>query len=275
MSPPESLAPSARPPIFVGGAPRSGTTLLRVILDSHPSIACGMEIRAVPTIAQLWARCEAEAGGVLWENYGVSRDRLREMFAGLVWTFLRPGLDASGKPRVAEKTPNNLWSFPLLRMLFPESPLIHVIRDGRDVVASRLSQNWKKGDAPIASTARDAAYHATIWIDAMKLGRRMRSDPNLAQTYIELRYEELIADPKSALEPIFAFIGEPWSDDVLRHHEFERPVHGVEEWSADQVQQPINDKAVARWRRELSPEQIAVIEALAGPDLRELGYLTS
>jgi hypothetical protein len=262
-----------RPPIFVGGAPRSGTTLLRVILDSHPNIACGMEIRAIPDIAQLWARCEAEAGPVLAASYGIDNDRFRRMFAELICTFLRPSLAAAGKPRVAEKTPNNLWSFPVLRHLFPDSPLIHVIRDGRDVVASRLAQDWKKGDSPVAQTARDAAYQASIWVDAMKVGRQMRSDPHLAARYIEIRYEDLVDDVRGSLERLFAFLGEPWSDAVLRHHEIDRQTHGIEEWSADQVTKPIYDSAIGRWRSELTPAQIKAIETVAGADLRELGYL--
>jgi hypothetical protein len=262
-----------RPPIFVGGAPRSGTTLLRVMLDSHPHIACGMEIRAIPDIAQLWARCEAAAGSVLAENYGVDADRLRAMFAELICTFLRPSLMASGKPRVAEKTPNNLWSFPLLRQLFPESPLIHVIRDGRDVVASRLSQDWKKGESPVAQTPRDAAYQASIWVDAMKMGRQMRSDPTLAATYLEIRYEALVAEPRGTLERLFAFLGEPWADSVLRYHEIDRQTQGVEEWSAEQVTKPLYDSAVGRWRNEMTPAQIMAVETVAGADLRQLGYL--
>jgi hypothetical protein len=232
-----------------------------------------MEIRAIPDIAQLWARCEAAAGPVLAESYGIDGDRFRAMFAELIWTFLRPSLTASGKPRVAEKTPNNLWSFPLLRRLFPESPLVHVIRDGRDVVASRLSQDWKKGEAPVAQTPRDAAFQAAIWVDAMKMGRQMRSDPALAANYMEIRYEALVADSRGTLERLFAFLGEPWSDAVLRHHEFERQTQGIEEWSAEQVTKPIYDSAIGRWQSEMTPAQIMAVEAVAGAALRELGYL--
>jgi hypothetical protein len=140
-------------------------------------------------------------------------------------------------------------------------------------VASRLSQDWKKGEAPIAQTPRDAAFQASIWVDAMKVGRQMRSDPSLAANYIEVRYEALVEDARGTLERLFALLGEPWSDAVLRHHEIERTTHGIEEWSADQVTKPIYDSAIGRWRSQMTPEQIKVVETVAAADLRELGYL--
>jgi hypothetical protein len=140
-------------------------------------------------------------------------------------------------------------------------------------VASRLGEEWKKEEAPVAQSPRDAAYQAAIWVDAMKMGRQMRSDPALAATYFEVRYEALVAEPRATLEPLFTFLGEPWSDTVLRYHEVERQTQGVEEWSAEQVTKPLYDSAIGRWRKEMTPAQSLAVETVAGADLRELGYL--
>jgi len=259
-------------PIFVGGVPRSGTTLLRVILDTHPRIYCGTELRVVQALANLHRSAEQTGLSLLTSAYGVDSTHLQRTFAELILAFLRPAWHASGKPRVAEKTPWNLLAFPQLHRLFPESPLIHVIRDVRDVVASRLERDRIAAAGQSIDTVALAAQRAREWVDAMSIRRRILSEPELARRYFEVRYEALVRTPEPVLRALFAFLEEAFDPNVLAFHRTSREVSGSEEWSAHAVQRPLFESSIGRWQRDLTArEQSAVIE-VAGRTLEELGY---
>lgn len=261
-------------PIFIGGVPRSGTTLLRVILDTHPRIYCGTELRVVQALTALWSSANS-TGPVLAEAYGVDTGHLRQVFVDLILSFLLPAWQASGKARVAEKTPFNVLVFPELRCLFPDSPLVHVIRDVRDVVASRLERDrFAAGNSPI-DTAALAGVRAEEWVGTMAIRRRMLSDERLAQRYFEVRYEKLANSPHETLEALFDFLGERFDPAVLGFHRVSRNVDGSEEWSAEAVRRPIFASSCGRWRESLSGAEQAAVLHVARHDLEELGYETS
>lgn len=259
-------------PIFIGGVPRSGTTLLRVILDTHPRIHCGTELRVVQAVAALWASAERTAQPLLRDACGVDSERLRRIFVDLLLAYLRPAWQSSGKPRIAEKTPFNVLVFPELRTLFPDSPLVHVIRDVRDVVASRLERDRAAaGGAPVDGPAL-AAERAREWAAVMTIRRRMREHEELARGYFEIRYEALVRQPRETLEPLFAFLGEAFDPDVLGFHRVAREVDGTEEWSAEAVRRPVFQSSCGRWRRSLTAAEHAAVLEVAGRELSELGY---
>src|SRR5262249_35446578 len=128
-------APMARP-IFIVGCGRSGTTLLRLMLDSHPAIAAGEETKFLtdlePIVGEHWR---------LLHTYGFDRawwlDRIRAFYGG----FLEEYATRRGKRRWAEKTPGYTFHLAFLDELFPDAQYLHLIRDGRDVVAS-FRERW-------------------------------------------------------------------------------------------------------------------------------------
>jgi len=259
-------------PIFIGGVPRSGTTLLRVILDTHPRIHCGTELRVVQALANLSTNAEQSAAKILESAYGVDLPRLREIFAELILEFLRPAWQASGKPRVAEKTPWNLLAFPQLHRLFPRSPLIHVIRDPRDVVASRLERDRMAASGNAIDTVALAGHRAREWTDAMAIGRFMRSNSEFAARYFEIRYEALVRTPEPVLRELFAFLEEDFDPAVLNFHRTQREVTGSEEWSAQAVQRPLFESSIGRWKQDLSESEQAAVTSVAGGTMEHLGY---
>lgn len=258
------------PPIFIGGMPRSGTTLLRVILDSHPNIACGPELRAIPTLATLSRETRRLMGEMLSEYYSLPPSELDSVFAELVCSFLQPIHERSGKKRIAEKTPANALHFAELARLFPKSPFIQIIRDGRDAVASVLKMDWTEARTgqPMPIT-RDPAMAAATWAEHIARGRDARS---AGARYFEIRYEDIVNQPRAALEPLFEFLEEPWSDDVLSFHTNERAASGVNESSAEQVSRELYRDSIGRWRRDLGEGARSAIKAACGGMLIELGY---
>jgi len=262
---------TAAAPIFVGGAGRSGTTLLRVILDSHPRIACGPELKVGPKIAELWYELQTAYSPSLGE-LGLTAADVNAAFARLVQRLLRPYLQQQAKPRIAEKTPNNVFYLQHLHHLFPDSPLIHVIRDGRDVVASLLTMDWADpatGERLPYTT--DAGLAARYWADAVTAGRLTAQHPTAGPCYQEVRYEDLVARPEATLRTLFEFVGEPWDPGVLAFHRRRRNLAG--ESSAGQVTQPLHDRAIGRWRRDLGARDLGAVLDVAGELLEEIGYL--
>ncbi len=257
-------------PIFVGGAGRSGTTLLRVILDSHPHIACGPELKVTPILADLWHGFQTAHSPPLKE-YLLTPTDINGIFSQMILSLMEKYRLRTGKARIAEKSPNNVFFFQHLHHIFPDSPLIHVIRDGRDVVCSLLTMNWinPQTGKPIDYT-RDARKAAEYWKSAVQAGRKAGQNPAVKPKYLEVRYEEIVERPEPVLQRLFASIDEPWEPGVLNFHRQERNLAG--ESSAEQVSKPLYTASVGRWKKDLRPTDKQAIKDVAGDLLAELGY---
>ncbi len=260
------------PPIFVGGAGRSGTTLIRVILDSHPNIACGPELNVTPMLAELWYGFQTAHLQPLRE-YLLTPDDINRIFGRMILSLVEKYRRQSGKRRVAEKSPNNVFFFQHLSHIFPESPLIHVVRDGRDVVCSLLTMDWVDPTTgqPVDYT-RDPHKAAQYWASAVSSGRRAGQDSVVGPRYMELRYEDIVSRPEHCLRGLFAFLGEPWDPAVLDFHEQKRSLAG--ESSAEQVSKPLYAASVGRWKDNLDEAGKRAVKDVAGDLLIELGYAT-
>jgi hypothetical protein len=257
-------------PIFVGGAGRSGTTLIRVILDSHPNIACGPELKVTPILTDLWHKFQSAHYPPLKE-YLLTPADINRIFAHMIVSLLEKYREKTGKRRIAEKSPNNVFFFQHLHHIFPESPLIHVIRDGRDVVCSLLTMNWidpQTGrQVEYTRTARAAAEY---WASAVRIGRTAGAQPAISPRYTEVRYEAIVGEPVPTLQRLFAFLGEPWDPAVLQFHEQERDLAG--ESSAEQVSRPLYAASIGRWKADLTAADKQAVKEAAGELLIELGY---
>jgi hypothetical protein len=258
-----------RSPIFIGGAGRSGTSLLRTILNAHSQIAIGAELKVTPLIAKFWNQLSNDQP-YLEQQFAVTQADIDSALKNLVTTLLNNYRLQTGKSRIGEKTPNNVFVFRQLHQIFPNSPLIHIIRDGRDVVRSLLQQNWQSGSdgKPMAITQEPAAA-AAYWKQAVLAGRKAAlQSPTLRKRYTEIRYEQLVTSPEKTIRPLFEHIGESWEPDVLHFHEQDNPdVY-------DQVYRPISDSSVGKWKRGLSRDEKNAVKEVAGDLLIDLGYAT-
>ncbi len=256
-------------PIFIGGAARSGTTLLRAVLDSHSRIACGPELKIGAAILQQCQALKAMQALIAHDAQVVSSEEADALYQQLFLGLLEPYRKASGKPRVAEKTPNNVLNFSGLHALFPESPLIHIIRDGRDVVASLMGQEWvSPATGKRMSITEDAVAACRYWTKAVRKGRE--AGARIAKSgghYIEIHYERLVRSPEPALSALFSLIGEAWEPQVLDFHKMKRA-----DPNSEAISQPISDRSIGRWARDLSDRDLATVMGMASPLLDELGY---
>jgi hypothetical protein len=214
----------------------------------------------------------------LLSYYHLDVEDLNAMFRQYILSLLDKYREAQGKIRVAEKTPGNIQVFWLLHEVFPDSPLIQVIRDGRDVVSSLLTMSWydSEGNAtkPTLDYCNDAIKAAEYWKDCIELGRWALKQgdqyPNYKNRYYELRYEDLIHEPEKTLRPLFEFLEEPWDPVVLDYYKKDRALG--DEASKFQVDKPLYTNSLARWKKDLSQADQYLVLGKVGELLKELGY---
>jgi hypothetical protein len=251
------------PPIFVIGSPRSGTTLLRLVLDSHPRISCGEETHFLRSLEAIVGR-----DWPLVETYGLPRTwwlaRIRELYEG----FQGEVLAASGKARWAEKDPTYTLHLPFIEALFPDARYVHLVRDGHDVVAS-FRDRWGYRSAARAARSEWARYVQA----AMALGVRLGPE-----RFLEVRYERIVADPERETRRLFAFLGEEWDARVI---DFDPSEHAATEryrWFTAQRREAggeagtIYRSRVGTGGRSLDPLLRTILRRRHGRLLRQLGY---
>lgn len=249
-------------PIFIVGCQRSGTTLLRLILDSHPDISCGPETRFLADLAEITGE-----GWPRFRLYGFPKEYWYAKIAELFESFQSEYAASRGKSRWADKTPLYALSLDFIDKLFPDCQVVHVIRDGRDVVTSHKNR-WGY------VSGIKAAFKWGDYIDAAQAVGRAFSPGR----YYEIRYEHLVNDPEGTLRPLLEFLGEPWDDAVLDHANQPHDVlPAYAEFSASRRARSNDNSAVYRsrvgaHRKERDPVLSALFRLQWGKVLRELGY---
>ena len=267
------------PPLFVLGVSRSGTTLLRVILDRSPGIAIPDETFFIPQLAHRHSSpVDSEeflddvrrlprlaAWGVTAEELEA---RLRSgMSVGEALSAVFSAYAAKhGKPRWGDKTPLYMRHLGLIERLFPDAQYVHLIRDGRDAALAFLdmpegvvTRTWAHPRSP----AGFACEWRTEVLRARALGLRLGR-----ARYLEIRYEELVADTAGVVRSVCDFAVLPFEPAMLEYADAvdvsQKPHH-------QRLLQPPT-RGVRDWRSQMSREDALAFEAVAGDLLDELGY---
>ena len=258
---------SDEPHIIMGGAPRSGTTVLRKLFDRHPELCSGAETKLfVPAafnlewLAKSYSIPLAEL--VAMRKASRSQGAFIDTFAGRVRT------DA-GKARWAEKTPQNIRFLDWAMVRFPQASIIHIVRDGRDVVCSMRQHpdwRWVDGAWQKVLVPRSVQTYAQRWLADVTTGLAWRDDSR----YVEVRYEDLVADPATALRALCDGIGATVDATWLASVSQSEPDAGHTE--RPDYEGALSGASVGRWRDDLTAAEQREIERLCGPQLRELGY---
>jgi tetratricopeptide (TPR) repeat protein len=248
---------AARPPAFLIGFPRSGTTLLDTFLMGHPEIHVLEEIPILGVVAEKLGSLEALAG--LQET---TAEQLRAAYLNAL---------AASVPKdfvglVVDKLPLNMLWVPLIYRLFPDAKLLFAQRHPCDCVLSAFLQSFSLN--PSMANFLDLGDSADFYDVAMDLWSR--SAQALPVDLHRVVYERLVEDARAELRPAIEFLGLEWSDTVIEHRRTARDRGAISTPSYDQVVQPITNSSVGRWRhyeRQLEP----VLPVLLGWAER-LGY---
>ena len=281
------------PAPFVVGVGRSGTTLLRLMLDAHPDVAIPAETHFLPKLLKLREEDGALRAAVhsvmttesTWADFGLPSERLAEAFAALSPFTLADGLRAFyrlyaakfGKPRWGEKTPFYGRRMPAIEAVLPEAHFVHVIRDGRDVALS-LRPLWFSPGEEIEAQAQN-------WLTKVTA---IRANGKGCRHYLEVRYEDLVLDTEAVLRRVCDFIALSYEPRMLSYHEGARK--RLDEISDEyrfrdmpiskearlalfvETLRPPDPARVARWRSDMSPADRDTFSSIAGGLLRDLGY---
>jgi len=273
-------------PFFIVGFQRSGTTLLRAMLDSHPDVAIPLD-----TVG-LWARYEdrleeygdladeanahrlvanllAEERLQLWEEPieidEVLGRRQRDGYPGIIEASYLAYAARKGKSRWGDKDPGNMTRLDRVLGWFPDAQIVHIIRDGRDACLSHMRQSF--GHSELLPCAVD--WREQVWW-VRSIGRILGMD-----RYFELRYEDLVEDTEGVLRNLCDFLELPYSDALQSYHERRDemvPESKRELWPL--LAEPPRRDNLYRWRDEMSEGRRVCFEKRAGDVLQEMGYET-
>jgi hypothetical protein len=270
--------------VFLVGSPRSGTTWLQAMLASHPLVYTGPETH----FFELFARSEEKfRRSTVPKRHGVARYLGDEQFyAGMAHLFRATisALPAPARPpRVfLEKTPAHCLHADFIVRTFPRARFIHLIRDGRAVVASllRLARGRAKSWAPKRLSAA-----ARMWSSCVTAGRKIRDKVAGERGYLEVRYEHLRESPADRLAMIFEWLDAPADagllDSIVEANALENVLDSDERFPSITRVNPEEKKYKDRFFGSaackpeevgLSPLQRAAVGMHAGKLLRELGY---
>jgi len=230
-------------PVFILGMPRSGTTLLERVIAKHPDVRAGGEIDYMRR--PLRHAMERQTGQPFPRGFetvpAAAMSAMAEAFARRIDAI------GQGAPFVTDKTPDNYHVLGLLRLLFPEAPIIHVTRDPMDTCFSILQYQFEDR-SPHTCDMELLAYSFARHLRLMQRWREIFGDG-----FITVRYEDFVASPAAEGRRVFDHCGFTWSDDYLA---VEQGGGAVRTFSALQVRRPIYRTSVGAWREfesELAP----------------------
>jgi hypothetical protein len=271
-------------PVFVVGFPRSGTTLLRLMLHSHPRIAIPHETSFLLEAyhnRKRFGDLSVEANRRALARFIVDRKESRfhllkldgadvterivaapPTLGSCVAAVYRAYADQHGKPRWGDKRPSYVrWLDVVLRM-YPDAQIINLVRDGRDPIASLLDMPWNK---------QGIYYWVAQWVAAVDAAAR--AEKRLpADAYTMLRYEDLVADPEPHLRRLCEFLGETYDPAMSQPDRLAATIVPTNRSWHDRTRTPVTTKRIGTWAQRLEPWQIELCETAMGDRLRGLGY---
>lgn len=262
----------AQSPFFVVGCGRSGTTLLRTMLDHHPLVAIPVEslflidyLRAADQVPL--ARFKRLALGEFeFKEWGTAVtlsdlddvasltdliDRLHELY-----------LQQHGKQIWGQKTPRFIRYGDLLKAAYPHAKFVHVLRDPRAVVNSLMRSNVHSSNV---------YYGAKRWLKDVSAGRALKAA--YPDDVLEITYEALVREPETTLHTVCDFLGLPYDSAMLDYHRADHAAYtGYHGQIHARLHQPPDPNRIEAWRQVLSAADIALIEAICLPLMADVGY---
>jgi hypothetical protein len=273
---------------FIGGSPKSGTTWLQVLLDSHKAIACKGESQIINHLAKyLMQGLDKQNHLLAQKNTTVfaelppaplyNLDDLAYLMGASLLLFLSKASSDSTVAAIGEKTPDNVRNFDVLHTIFPQAKFIHLVRDGRDCAVS----GWfhMQRIVPEGDSARPTSLNAYVEMFAREWGKDLAEGNTFAAKHpdacLTVRYEDLVRDPLPTLRGILDFLGVASDDAAIaacrEAGAFER-LSGGRAAGQESRASFFRNGIPGDWQRHLDGDLAEIFRCAAAPWLERLGY---
>lgn len=279
------------PVLFACGVPRSGTTLLQRMLNSHPELAIANDTHFIPRALEKTDRKlvdrvlggervrltdELVANVIEYHRFyrlGLSRQRWNvvvgccEYYDQLVSSIYSEFANTNGKFLAGEKTPDYCRRLDLLNAMFPDAKLVHIVRDGRNVALSLMQ--WAKpdkGPGKLELWNSQPIGVCALWWRWLALNG-LESGLRLGKSYFQLRYETLVSHPEDELLELSHFLEIEYSHEMLQYNRGKERAEGS---AKSAWRSPVS--GLRNWRQDMPESDVRLFEALAGDALQAFGY---
>lgn len=274
---------TASPFPFVVGSGRSGTTLLRVMLDAHPALAIPHESYFIEQLARRADRFRSHGAfdakaferelfrDARFQHWGLApaavSQRLDEDapadLAAAIRAVYGAYAHAQGKPRYGDKTPSYAMSVQRIADLLPEAVFIHLVRDPRDVAAS-----YRRTSFGPSTVLGAAARWQLLTETARRAGRPLGRD-----RYLEVRYETLVSSPEAVLAQVCELVELPYDASMLAYQDSDAARDAAQHDDGQHAGVRLAPTPSLRdWHDDLTSDEVATVESVTGSLLDELGY---
>lgn len=268
-------------PFFIFGSPRSGTSLLSRMLDSHENLTVANE----SLIFKMFASSLSDYGDLT--DIQNQKKLLKDILATRIicyWSPLpefdkiaplikQPGfagvieaLICSRAPEKillawGEKSPGHIFYWKEIKQTFPNAKVVHIVRDGRDVATSII--NARMGPKTYFAAAK-------MWCDCLDGIKRIKQDCS-ENNFIEIRYEDLLSAPKETLQKVCSILGVKYSEDMLKFFK-SKASYQTDSINLKNLNKPLISSNKEKWRKILTDQNLQEFETVAGEHLTLYGY---
>lgn len=248
-------------PIFIVGTMRSGSTLLRLVLDSHEHIAIGDETGFMRAATGIKDVPDFHSGAGWYRRFGLTEADIDERVRRFYSDIFAGHAAAQGKRRWGEKTPFHAMYMREMATIFPDCVFVGMVRHPGAVAVSKMRRT--------STLEHSIANWVRVNSQLVRMSRTLAGQGRLAV----VRYEDLVARPEPTLRQLMDFLDEPWSPRLLEHHRVQRDkgapriVDG-----GTRTREPIDPERAQEWRARIEPAELRRV-AQATASLRQVfGY---
>jgi tetratricopeptide (TPR) repeat protein len=261
----DTLAPLGKLALLTSH-PRSGTTLLEQVLDSHPGAISADELQVLPELVSVPLGCQADKCRSMVEALELATAEELNDLRQAYWNGMEGALrQAIGERLLLDKNPGMTGLLPLVSRVFPEMKILFALRDPRDVVVSCFMQRLPLNAVSVhyltlEGTAKAYAHTMRGWLKIRNM---------LRNAWLEVSYEDTVADLESQARSVLDFLGLPWDDAVLEYHRRAQKKH-VHSPTYEAVTKPVYSSSINRWRNYAA--QLEPCMPILRPFVEAFGY---
>lgn len=254
-------------PIIIAGAPRTGSTLLRTMLDNHPSIWIGPE-------NGVFQEGGSNLSGMV-ACTGLSQNVIRELhrkstcLGEFIDALMACGLQEARKSRWGIKSPSIVLNMSNVFRYFPKTQFVHILRDGRDVICSLRDHpkyHLVNGIRQETGIVNPWEHCISRWRESTREGLQWRSDPR----YYEVKYEDLIVDPAFTLRSLLQWLGHDFDESILDF--YTRETNEGIDTPHPGVKKPVYGSTIGRWKQDLPADALRLLTDNDYRLISECGY---